>query len=390
MSGVEVPGRGRRLRLARLAGDLSQEQLARAAGVTRQAVAGVEAGSWDPSLQVALAIARALGTSVEELFGEEHAPEILPATVVRSDRNADVRRLQVAQVGPKLVGFELVADRAFSMGFVPASGLAAGPAEGEDLRAVSPGARSPGSVEPGVFPVRPLGALRPTLTIAGCDPAIPLLGPALARLEPSVDLVWWPCSSRAALDLLAAGLVHVAGAHVSDPSTGSYNLEAARGGLGETGARVVTFARWREGLVLSPQISGSVAGLEDLVVRGATFVNRERGSEARALLEREQARIGIGNLRSGPTVGGHLLVASAVAAGVADAGVASEPSALAYGLGFVPLSEERYDLVVPEPLVSSSEVKGLLRVLAGSWIRDQLAAIAGYEPSECGTVVESF
>jgi len=63
-----------RLRLARLARGFSQQQLAGMAGVSRQAVSAIESGLSDPSLRVALALARALGMTVEEMFGPGSPP----------------------------------------------------------------------------------------------------------------------------------------------------------------------------------------------------------------------------------------------------------------------------------------------------------------------------
>ena len=81
---------------------------------------------------------------------------------------------------------------------------------------------------------------------------------------------------------------------------------------------------------------------------------------------------------------GHLEVAAAIAAGMADIGVASEPAALAYGLAFLPLAQERFDLVVPAVQAGSREVQAMLRVLSSPWLRDQLASLPGYDPSRCG------
>ena len=60
--------------------------------------------------------------------------------------------------------------------------------------------------------VRPIGPPRPTLVVAGCDPALPLLEEPLSLLDPPIGFSWWPCSSQEALRLAAAGLVHAAGA----------------------------------------------------------------------------------------------------------------------------------------------------------------------------------
>jgi molybdate-binding protein len=87
---------------------------------------------------------------------------------------------------------------------------------------------------------------------------------------------------------------------------------------------------------------------------------------------------------------GHLQVASATAAGLADAGVASEPAALAYGGGFVPFTEERFDLVIPAGQIGSREVDGLLRVLSSPWLAAQLGSLPGYDAGRCGEHVATL
>jgi putative molybdopterin biosynthesis protein len=72
-------------------------------------------------------------------------------------------------------------------------------------------------------------------------------------------------------------------------------------------------------------------------------------------------------------------VAAAISAGLAGAGVASEPAALAYDLAFIPLADERFDLMLPAQHLGSREVQSLLRVLASPWLLAQLASIPGYQ-----------
>ena len=374
------------LRALRQARGYSQQQLASMAGVSRQAVSAVEAGHSDPSLRVALALASALGVTVEELFGPG-----IPVPVVRARPVAPLggegARVTLAQVGESFVALPLVADSAMRAGFLPAGGLAArpsGPARAAPAAGAVPAAPA--------APVRPLGPPRPTLVVAGCDPALPLLETPLALLDPPVAFTWWPCSSGQALRLAAAGLVHVAGAHLLGRS-GEYNTGPARQQLSPGGAEVFGFASWREGLVLRPELEGTVRGLADLAERGLRLVNREKGSEARRVLDRELDRAGLTSaaLRGYGTRGaGHLQVASATAAGLADAGVASEPAALVYGLGFVPFAEERFDLVIPAAQVGSREVDGLLKVLSSPWLAGQLDSLPGYDRARCGEHVATL
>jgi putative molybdopterin biosynthesis protein len=365
---------GARLRLARQARGFSQQQLAGMAEVSRQAVSAVESGHSDPSLRVALALAQALGMTVEELFGPGEAAPPVPAVPVAPLVSGQAR-VALAPVGDQFVALPLSGDTAAGMGFIPAGGLSAQPGLTEAGKTRGPA---------GTIVVRPIGPPRPTLVVAGCDPALPLLATPLSLLDPPVAFAWWPCGSTAALRLAAAGLVHVAGVHLRD-ARGAYNTAAASELPG--GADVVGFTAWREGLVTSPAVAATVHGLDAVAKDKLRLVNREPGAEARRVLDRERERLGLdpAELPGYHTrAAGHLQVASAVAAGLADAGVASEPAARAYGLGFVPLADERFDLVLPGQHLGSRQVQGLLKVLTSPWLLAQLASLPGYDPSACG------
>ena len=359
----EVPSTaGTRLRLARQARGLSQQQLAGMAAVTRQAVSAVESGHSDPSLRVALALSRALGMTVEDVFGPGDPADPVQARPV-APVGGDGSRVVLATVADTFVALPLRGDAVDKAGFGPAGGLVVGGEPGEPVA------------------VRPIGPPRPTLVVAGCDPALPLLETPLALLDPPVGFAWWPCGNAEAVRLAAAGLVHVAGVHRAgdqpDPAGDANGIPG--------GAEVVGFTSWREGLVVRP--GTQVTGLGDVARHGLRLVNREPGAQARALLDRERLR-----LRLDPAelpgydsqAAGHLQVAAAVAGRLADAGVSSEPAALAYGLQFIPLADERFDLVLPAKHAASREVQGLLKVLASPWLLAQLASLPGYDPSGCG------
>jgi putative molybdopterin biosynthesis protein len=352
---------GARLRLARQARGFSQQQLAGMAGVSRQAVSAVEAGLSDPSLRVALALARALGVTVEELFGPAIPEPVVPVRAL-APLGKPGARVSLAPVGDSFVALPLSGATVTRAGFAPAGGRVSGEDE-----------------------VAPLEPPRPTLVVAGCDPALPLLELPLSLLDPPVSFIWWPCPSHEALSLAADGLVHVAGAHLRGRS-GEYNTGPA-GDLLYGGAEVIGFCSWREGLVLRPELADRVTDLADVAAAGLRVVNREPGAEARRVLDRELARLGLdsGQLPGyQATATGHLELAAAIAAGLADAGIASEPAALAYDLAFVPITTERFDLVIPTGHVGSREVQGLLRALSSPWLLGQLSSLPGYTITQCG------
>src|SRR6202034_3020963 len=154
------------LRMARQTRGLSQQQLAGMAGITRQAVSAVEAGHSDPSLRVALALASALGVTVEELFGPGIPAPVVGARPV-APLGGEGARVTLAQVGDSFVALPLAAESANRAGLLPAGGLVALP-----------------TAPPPAPAVRPQGAPRPTLVVAGCDPDLPLLETPLALLDP--------------------------------------------------------------------------------------------------------------------------------------------------------------------------------------------------------------
>jgi molybdate-binding protein/DNA-binding XRE family transcriptional regulator len=352
-----------RFRLARLGRGLSQVALADQAGVTRQTISGIEAGRWSPSLDVALAIAAALGSSVEELFGT--APNFAPAEARLAVGAHGRARLLLAGIDGEQVAFPLEGDHVLFPGFRPAL-AEAGSTEG---------AAAGSSVEAHRF-VAPA----PVLVIAGCDPALALLAGPLERHRPPVGLVWWNCGNSTGIELLEARLTHVTAVH--------RRTDQRRGR--SSAHEVVGFAAWKEGLVVSPRYAGRVKGLADALELGLRVANREPGSEARRLLDDALVQLGAdGGALAGydSSCTAHLLVASAISAGLADIGVASEPAALAYGLGFVAWQEETCELWIPSSQLGTPEVRALLDVMAGSELRAQLRAIPGYDTTPCGTVV---
>ena len=143
--------------------------------------------------------------------------------------------------------------------------------------------------------------------------------------------------------------------------------------------------------MLRPGLAGSVRGVAELAERGLRLVNREQGAEARRVLDRElaQARVEPAALPGyGTRATGHLQVAAATAAGLADAGVASEPAVPLYGLG--PLAEERFDLIIPAAQLGSREAEALLRVLSSPWLATQLGSLPGYDAARCGERVATL
>jgi molybdate-binding protein/DNA-binding XRE family transcriptional regulator len=327
---------------------MSQAELAGAVGVSRQAIAGIESGSFDPSLRVALAIADALGATVEELFGEEASvPPPVEAMLVGGDANR--RRADAAVAPAGLVAVPRHGDLGLALGFQAANArVLPEPASGPLAR---------------LLPAR---SSLPRLVLAGCDPALGLLVSVLAHHDPPVEVVWIHSTSTEALRLFERGLVSVAGYHQSEEEP----LHTPRGAL------VIAFATWQEGLCGRAEEDGL-----SLLAHGARLVNRQVGSEARHLLDISLVRARIQpEVVAGyeSEVRSHVQVASAVSAGLGDVGVTIEPVAIDFGLHFLPLARERFVLACAPGLAGQPELAAVLRACAGDELRAQFAALPGY------------
>lgn len=354
---------------------LSQQELAQLAGVTRQTIGGVEAGLFAPSAVVALRLSRALGCSVEDLFWmEDDAPPIhaIPAAGLRPGEGA---RVALAQVGGRWVAHPLHGDRAFRTELIPADGEADW-AEGETHAWVRP------EDDP--------RSLSQTVALAGCTPALSLWARAAERWHPGLRVHWFFANSMAALESLARGEVHGAGVHLYDPKTRQYNLPFAQQALPGQALVLVNLGVWEEGLLVRPGNPLGLRGVADLAQRGVRFVNRDRGAGARQLLDQH---LQSESIPSHAVAGydweapGHTDVAQAVAAGRVDAGVSAAAVAAAFGLGFVPLRQVRFDMVLRREYLAEEPVRQLLDTLGHRRVRSQLEALGGYDTALTGEIV---
>jgi molybdate-binding protein len=195
------------------------------------------------------------------------------------------------------------------------------------------------------------------------------------------------CSSRAALAALAEGRVHAAGVHLRDPKSGEYNLASALRLTGMRNIELVSFARWELGLALAPGNPLKLRGFADFDPKGLRLVNREVGSGARAALDEGLAVAGIATRAiAGYRVeaSGHLEVAAAIAAGHGDAGVTIRIAAQVYGLDFIPLREERYDLVLLKSELEAPPVQALLEALNSRRLAREVAEFCAYDTLRMG------
>jgi putative molybdopterin biosynthesis protein len=228
------------------------------------------------------------------------------------------------------------------------------------------------------------------ISVAGCDPAIFLVGEHLRRSKDRTTVVGWTMGSMAALHSLQRGEVHVAGMHLVDPVTGESNLPFLKRSLKGSGYEVVTFATWEEGFLVRAGNPLSIRSAADLAEPMVTIVNREEGSGARLLLDQRlrTSRVEPVHVQGYDHVATtHFEVARAIAQRQAEVGIGIRSAAQQFNLDFVPLQTARYDLVVPKSyLKSHPTLMHLFETLVSRPFRNEIAALGGYDTSETGKV----
>jgi molybdate-binding protein len=224
----------------------------------------------------------------------------------------------------------------------------------------------------------------PTIVLAGCDPATSILSHMLGDM--GIRLVWIEQESMPALHSLARGEVHVAGCNFKDPASGTYNLPLVKE-IVPFPCTVIRFAVWRHGLIVRAGNPKRISKVSDLVRPDIALINRWPGAGSRGLLNRllKEAKIPVDLVRGyDKAVNGHLAAAETVASGLVDCGVGIEAAAKANGLDFTPLSEEPYDLVVPNVFLNSPPIQRLLELLRLNKLRRQIDLLRGYDTSSMG------
>jgi putative molybdopterin biosynthesis protein len=235
--------------------------------------------------------------------------------------------------------------------------------------------------------LRGLGEIDRTIVAIGShDLVLDLAASALRAEDPLITLASSNVGSLGGLVALRDGLCHLAGSHLLDPATGEYTLPYVDKLLGPDVA-VVRLVHRDQGLLVAPGNPLELAKIDDLTRPGLRYVNRQRGAGTRALLDHELATRGIGPAdivgytREEHT---HLAVAAAVAAGRADAGLGILAAARAFGLDFVPVAQEPYDLVLRADESVGERLAPLWALLHRSDFRAEVEALGGYSCTETG------
>jgi molybdate-binding protein/DNA-binding transcriptional regulator YhcF (GntR family) len=180
----------------------------------------------------------------------------------------------------------------------------------------------------------------------------------------------------------------VAGTHLLDEETGEYNYPYVKRILPGREIAVVNLSFRIQGLMFVKGNPRRIKGLEDLRRPDVVFVNRQKGSGTRVLLDLQLKRQGISpsDIKGYETeFNTHLAVASHIARGSADVGLGIEGAALSCGLSFLPMFRERYDLVIPAANYRSQRLAPMLEIIVSDEFKKIVDGVGGYDTSQTGT-----
>jgi putative molybdopterin biosynthesis protein len=223
------------------------------------------------------------------------------------------------------------------------------------------------------------------------DPGLELLAAHFNQDKSTPDLVTIPIGSLDGLIALRQGLCHFAGCHLYDPGERDYNVSYIRHLFPDQPVHLITLAHRLQGFMVEPGNPCSVQGLQDLARENIIFINRSPGSGTRLWLDQElkDKQVPAESIRGYTnTVSTHSAVAEEILSGRANVGLGVMAAARKYHLGFVPMFEERFDLVILDETFQSDLLSPTFEYMQTALYRKGLEALGGYDPHDTGKEIE--
>ena len=236
--------------------------------------------------------------------------------------------------------------------------------------------------------LKPFEEILNTIVMVGShDLTIDILANMLGRFYPPIFLSSHHVGSLTGILAIKNGICHMAGIHLLDPETGKYNFPYIHHYLKGIDVRVIHLVNREQGLMIQQGNPKRIKGLEDLLRKDVFFINRQKGSGTRILLDHTLKTLSIGSEK----IRGyereeytHMAVASMVASGTADAGLGILSAARALGLDFVPIGMERYDLVIPSIYLEDERIQRVIETARSEEFKKMVLQMGGYDVSRTG------
>jgi putative molybdopterin biosynthesis protein len=237
-----------------------------------------------------------------------------------------------------------------------------------------------------------LNKIKNNIIVSGShDLVLDILRNELQEEFSDFHLVSFNVGSMGGLLALKQKRTHLATAHLLDPESGEYNFPYIKKILPQRELIVVNLTYREQGIMVKRGNPKNIKGIDDLVKKDIKFINRQKGSGTRVLLDYLLKKKGINPL----DIQGyskeeytHLMVASVVAEGSVDTGLGILSAAKAFSLDFVPVAKERYDIIIPKEYHSSLKIQKLLTVIRSEKFKKKVLSLGGYDLSQSGKVLK--
>ena len=326
-----------------------------------------------PLIETKLGVASTTPESIQAIFTRK---------VLSPIGEDEYLRVRVGKIGEQMIVAPIQRGAGVTMSMVKADGIVKSPrfSEGFDI----------GS-EATVDLLRPLKHIQNTVLVTGShDVSLDLLSSEYHRINPNSFMTSSNVGSLGGLITLGRGESHIAGCHLLDEKTGEYNLPFVRKYLKNRSVTVINLVQRVQGLIVPAGNPKSIEALSDLIRSDITFINRQRGSGTRLLLNKmlKESDINPENIngyeREEYT---HLSIAAKVKSGNVDTGMGILSAARALDLDFIPFGTEQYDLIIPSDFYKDKTISSLLDILHEPFFRTKVNQLGGYDVSKMGHVI---
>ncbi len=313
---------------------------------------------------------------------KQYAKATLTRPVVSGLKYQEFVRVRLGYVGDKLMASPLSRGSGVVSSFMKADGIMEVAQGVEGYEAGS---------EVDVRLLCPMEKLNNTLVVIGShDPLLDELGDFMHVENNAVFMSSAHVGSMGGIMALRRGEAHAAGCHLLDTNTGEYNKSFIKKYFPKGGVRLVRCVGRQQGLMLSAGNPKNIQKFSDIAKSGVRYVNRQKGSGTRILVDYLCSKENIdvskiyGYDREELT---HTSVAAQIVSGSADAGMGIYSAAQLYGLDFIPICIEEYDLLIPEASWGTPMVQQMLATLKSKAFQEKLLRMGGYTVENPGEII---
>jgi len=240
--------------------------------------------------------------------------------------------------------------------------------------------------------LRPRHEIESTLVFIGShDNILDVIANQLYKQRPPTRISSAHVGSMGGIMAIRRGEAHLAGTHLLDETSGEYNVSYIKRFLANIPLQLINLCYREQGLIVRKGNPLGIKGFTDIAERQLSFINRQNGAGTRLLTDKMLRDLNI----DPSTIKGynheeytHMSVAAAVVGGSVDTGMGIRAAAVALNLDFVPVTEERYDLILPLKFRDDNKIRVVLDLLTNDRnFHEKVLSLGGYNLRDCGKVM---